>query len=330
LNISTVLQKRMEQLNMSASQRRDQTICELPLAVRERVERLEQLQELTDNLQKEFEQKLKALRQEYEGKFAPQYRERSIVVKGEAGAEEPGVPGFWLQAFQNNVMLAEEIQKHDEPVLAYLLDVKTSTQLSGGKKGFQLAFVFDDNPYFDDHLLTKTYLMDPEDEDECLERAAGCTINWKEGMDVTVKTVQKKQKKKGKTRTVKVEEPTDSFFQFFDPPGPPEEEMEEEDLEQLQEELEHDYEIGCLIKDKLVPRAVAWFTGMAIDPDEDYDEDDEDDEDDEEDDDDDEEEDDEEEDDEDEVDTSKSKKAMPQHRLGQDSAPGKETECKQQ
>ena len=48
------------------------------------------------------------------------------------------------------------------------------------------------------------------------------------------------------------------------------------------------------------------------------------------DDDDDEEEDDEEEDDEDEVDTSKSKKAMPQHRLGQDSAPGKETECKQQ
>ena len=40
--------------------------------------------------------------------------------------------------------------------------------------------------------------------------------------------VTKKQKKKGKVRTVKVEEPTDSFFQFFDPPEPPEEEMEEE------------------------------------------------------------------------------------------------------
>ena len=76
-------------------------------------------------------------------------------------------------------------------VLAYLLDVKTSTQLSGGKQGFQLAFVFAENPYFSDRLLTKTYLMDPEDEDECLERAAGCQINWKEGMNVTVKLVQK-------------------------------------------------------------------------------------------------------------------------------------------
>jgi nucleosome assembly protein 1-like 1 len=88
-------------------------------------------------------------------------------------------------------------------VLAYLLDVKTSTQLSGGKQGFQLAFVFAENPYFSDRLLTKTYLMDPEDEDECLERAAGCQINWKEGMNVTVKLVQKKQKKKGKTRTAR-------------------------------------------------------------------------------------------------------------------------------
>jgi len=216
-DVSTVLQKRMEQLNLSAAQRRDQTIAELPSAVRERVEKLEKLQESTDSLQKEFEQKLKALRQEYEGKYAPLYRERSIVVKGETGAAEIGVPGFWMQAFQNNVMLAEEIHKHDEPVLAYLLDVKTSTQLSGGKQGFQLAFVFADNPYFCNQLLTKTYLMDPEDEDECLERAAGCTIIWKEGMNVTVKMVQKKQKKKGKTRTVKVEEPADSFFSVLRP-----------------------------------------------------------------------------------------------------------------
>jgi hypothetical protein len=93
-------------------------------------------------------------------------------------------------------------------VLAYLLDVKTSTQLSGGKQGFQLAFVFAENPYFSDRLLTKTYLMDPEDEDECLERAAGCQINWKEGMNVTVKLVQKKQKKKGKTRTARPAAPS--------------------------------------------------------------------------------------------------------------------------
>ena len=58
-----------------------------------------------------------------------------------------------------------------QPVLAYLMDVKTSSQLGGGKQGFQLAFVFAENPYFTDKVLTKTYLMDPDDEEECLERA---------------------------------------------------------------------------------------------------------------------------------------------------------------
>lgn len=43
---------------------------------------LEKLQESADTLQKEFEEKLKALQHEYEGKYAPLYRERSVVVKG--------------------------------------------------------------------------------------------------------------------------------------------------------------------------------------------------------------------------------------------------------
>jgi len=305
--------------------------------VRERVEKLEGLQEKTDALAKEFEEKLRALRLEYEGKYAPMYKERSGLVKGD-GSEGSGVPGFWLQALQNNVMLAEEIQRHDEPVLAYLMDIKTSTKLSDDKQGFQLAFVFATNPYFSNAALTKTYLMDPDDEDECLERAVGCEIEWNEGMNVSVKTVQKKQKKKGKVRTVKVEEPCDSFFQFFDPPEPPEEaeEVDEEEMEQLQEEMEHDYEVGCLIKDKVVPRACAWFTGMAIDPAEEFDDDDDEDDDDEDDDDEDDDDDDDDEDEDEEedvVDTRKMKKekdvAKPKPGQGGPGPEG-EQECKQQ
>ena len=49
-------------------------------------------------------------------------------------------------------------------------------QLSDSKKGFQLAFVFSANEYFEDEVLTKTYLMDPDDEDECLTKAIGTDI----------------------------------------------------------------------------------------------------------------------------------------------------------
>jgi nucleosome assembly protein 1-like 1 len=329
MDVSAALRKRMQELNMSASARRDAILAELPQAVRSRVEKLEELQESTDVLQKEFDEKLKALQNEYEAKKAPLYKERFTIVQG-----APGVPNFWLRTLQNHMMLAEEMQEFDEPVLAHLVDVKYTTNLGPGKAGFQLAFNFTENAFFENNILTKTYLLDPDDEDECLQKAIGTDIKWKEGQNVCVKIVEKKQKKKGKTRTVKVEEPTDSFFNFFDPPDVPDEEdeMDEEEAEALHEQLENDYEIGCIIKDKIVPRAVSWFTGVAIDPEDEYDDDDEeeddDDEDEEDDDDEEEEEDDDDDDDDDEdddhVDTSKPR-AVPGAGPG-----GEDPECKQQ
>lgn len=35
-----------------------------------------------------------------------------------------GIPEFWFQIFRNVYMLSELIEKHDEPVLKTLLDVK--------------------------------------------------------------------------------------------------------------------------------------------------------------------------------------------------------------
>ena len=180
--------------------------------------------------------------------------------------------------------------------------------------------------------------MDPDDEDECLQKSVGHEITWKPGKNMTVKVVEKKQKKKGKVRTVKEEVPADSFFNFFEPPDVPDEdeEMDEDEMDQLHEQLETDYDIGCTIKDKIVPRAVAWFTGEAVldDDDEDYDdeEDDEDEDDDEEEDDDDDDDDDddesEEESEEDHIVASKPKKGG----KGSEAPPGQgeNPECKNQ
>ena len=42
-------------------------------------------------------------------------------------------------------------------MLTLTLTLTTSSQLGGGKQGFQLAFVFAENPYFTDKVLTKAY-----------------------------------------------------------------------------------------------------------------------------------------------------------------------------
>lgn len=94
---------------------------------------------------------------------------------------------------------------------------------------------------------------------------------------------------------MKVTVPTESFFNFFSPPKPPHAEDDDEDVaSDIEERLELDYQLGEDIKEKLIPRAIDWFTGEALqfeeldeeeeDPDE-FEEDDEDDEDDDDDDD---------------------------------------------
>ena len=90
------------------------------------------------------------------------------------------------------------------------------------------------------------------------------------------------------TRIVKKTIPTPSFFDFFNPASPPSDEDEEVD-DDIEAKLELDYQLGEDIKEKLIPRAIDWFTGEALqfeqgfdddfDEDEFEDEDDEDDED---------------------------------------------------
>jgi nucleosome assembly protein 1-like 1 len=156
-------------------------------------------------------------------------------------------------------------------------------------KGFALEFHFEQpNPFFTNATLTKVYHM-VDDEDPILEFSEGTEIDWLPGKNLCVKVMRRKASaKKGGKKSNKPDtktERTDSFFNFFSPPPIPDEDaqLDDEELEQLQDAMEMDYEMGSIIKDKIIPDAVSWFTGAANEDDsddEDYDEDEDDDEDD--------------------------------------------------
>ncbi len=57
--------------------------------------------------------------------------------------------------------------------------------------------------------------------------------------------------------------PTASFFNFFSPPAAPNE-PDEEASSDIEERLEMDYQLGEDIKEKLIPYAIDWFTGEAL------------------------------------------------------------------
>ena len=276
----------------------------LPQPVRQRVSGLKGIQQQHSKLEAEFQEEVLQLEKKYFAKFTPLYEKRAQIVNGktepteeeiqagksqeeeddeEDAAAKPaekekteeavnvsGIPEFWLSAMKNSISLAEMITDRDEEALRSLTDIRMEYL---DKPGFRLIFEFADNEFFTNKTITKTYFYQTENGyggDFIYDHAEGDKIDWKEGRDLTVRVESKKQRNKNtkQTRIVKKTVPTESFFNFFSPPKPPKPEEDEEDdddaASDIEERLELDYQLGEDIKEKLIPRAIDWFTGEAL------------------------------------------------------------------
>lgn len=268
----------LEKLKQSLSQ---SVVDSLPAPVQNRVAALKKLNKQREELKKKFDEELRQLEIKYEALYAPLYTRRAIIVEGteEPTAEEvgedakptetkdpKGVPDFWLTALKNYPMIEEQVTPRDEPALKFLKDIRV---IRLENEDFALEFHFAENPYFDNQVLSKKYLFKRmEDEDDWeFDKSESTTINWKADKNLTVTLQKKKQKKRGnRPAKVKVEEqPCESFFNFFSPPQLPDDvsKLDEEELDELEQLLEQDYELGMFIKERLVPQAVLFFTGEA-------------------------------------------------------------------
>ncbi|KUJ20201.1 putative nucleosome assembly protein [Mollisia scopiformis] len=265
----------------------------LPAPVRRRVAGLKGVQKEHSKLEAEFQEEVLELEKKYFAKFTPLYQKRAKIVNGAAEptaeeiksgeedeeqdeaepaekSEEPsdvkGIPEFWLSAMKNQVSLAEMITDRDEAALKDLTDVRMEYL---DKPGFRLIFEFAENEFFANKTITKTYFYQNESGyggDFIYDHAEGDKIEWKSGKDLTVRIESKKQRNKNtkQTRVVKKTVPTESFFNFFSPPKAPTDEDDDDAASDIEERLELDYQLGEDIKEKLIPRAIDWFTGEAL------------------------------------------------------------------
>ncbi|KAI4226148.1 MAG: hypothetical protein L6R36_003390 [Xanthoria steineri] len=268
----------------------------LPAPVRRRVAGLKGVQKEHSKLEVQFQEEVLQLEKKYFAKFSPLYEKRAKIVNGatepteeevkagesadgedeesakaespedqEATADLAGIPEFWLSAMKNQVSLAELITARDEAALKLLTDIRMEYL---EKPGFRLLFEFAENEFFTNKQITKTYYYQEESGyggDFIYDHAEGDKINWRTDKDLTVTVESKKQRNKNtkQTRVVKKTVPTESFFNFFDPPKAPNAD-EDDAASDVEERLELDYQLGEDIKEKLIPRAIDWFTGEAL------------------------------------------------------------------
>nr|XP_012611549.1 nucleosome assembly protein 1-like 2 [Microcebus murinus]XP_012611550.1 nucleosome assembly protein 1-like 2 [Microcebus murinus]XP_012611551.1 nucleosome assembly protein 1-like 2 [Microcebus murinus] len=183
----------------------------------------------------------------------------------EGEKEDPiGIPDFWLTVLKNVPEITPLIKKYDEPILKLLEDVKVKFSKPNEPLSFTLEFHFEPNDYFTNEVLTKTYMLksklnysDPHPfRGSAVKHCIGCKIDWKEGKNVTVQTILKKQRHKfwGLLRTATQEFPRESFFNFFS--------VLRWGLDA--DEDEEDVLIAHTLRTFVIPRAVLYFTGEAL------------------------------------------------------------------
>ncbi|PVU88504.1 hypothetical protein BB559_005546 [Furculomyces boomerangus] len=274
-------------------------IDSLPKAVKKRLASLQYLQEKHTELEAQFHKEILELEKKYAGLYKPIYDRRYRITSGqeeptaeeiesgekilkelesESSTETPppsadildsepetkGIDSFWLTALHNHPQTQEMITERDTKALEYLDNIQISYLESG--PGFQVIFKFRENPYFTNSELTKSYYYTQSkiSGDLVFERSESCKIEWKPEMDLTMTVETKKQRHKttNKTRVVKKTVPTESFFNFFETIPLPADDDDSEEADEARERLEADYELGEELKEKLVPRAIDWFTGI--------------------------------------------------------------------
>jgi len=167
---------------------------------------------------------------------------------------------------------------------------KEKRKITVQKRGFKVIFHFKEgNPYFPERELSKTYhlIQRPMEDEPDFDRIETVQPTWNAGKNLTKKTVTKtiKSKAKGKnkkpiTKKVTEEQPCQSFFNFFNPLDVPKDtsSLEDDEAAELQEAVQMEIEVGQILCEDVIPRAILWYTGVACEQDDmdDYDEDEED------------------------------------------------------
>ncbi|XP_062030342.1 NAP1-related protein 2-like [Rosa rugosa] len=203
---------------------------------------IEKLQEAQDDLEKvneEASDKVLEVEQKYNVIRRPVYLKRNEIIKT--------IPDFWLTAFLSHPALSDLLSEEDQKIFKYLssLDVEDFKDV---KSGYAIRFNFNENPYFEDTKLTKTFTF----FDDGTTKIAGTTIKWKEGMGTANGA---NHGKKGNKRPPAEE----SFFSWFS-------ETEQKDIAEFQDE------VAEIIKEDLWPNPLKYFNNEADEEDSEGDE----------------------------------------------------------
>jgi len=106
----------------------------------------------------------------------------------EAVATASPIPDYWSKVLKACSRLSQDVFPEDEPLLKHITTIHHLPEEEGNN--FTIRFTFSPNDFFtNDKLEVKFFMIDENEPEKCqlLEE-----IKWKEGKNITKKSIEKK------------------------------------------------------------------------------------------------------------------------------------------
>lgn len=161
------------------------------------LEEIDACQNEIDSLNEKASEEILKVEQKYNKLRRPFFDKRNDLIKK--------IPNFWITAFVNHPQLTAILDEEEEECLHYLSKLEVE-EFDDIKSGYRIKFFFDENPFFENDVLTKEFHLGTS------EPSSNATaIKWKENMDLA-KLAQDQNNKAGKKRP---HQQPRTFFAWF-------------------------------------------------------------------------------------------------------------------
>ncbi|CAO2598063.1 Protein SET [Lemmus lemmus] len=160
----------------------------------EAIEHIDEVQNEIDRLNEQASEEILKVEQKYNKLRQPFFQKRSELIAK--------IPNFWVTTFVNHPQVSALLGEEDEEALHYLTRVEV-TEFEDIKSGYRIDFYFDENPYFENKVLSKEFHLNESGDPS----SKSTEIKWKSG-----KRSSQTQNKASRKR--QHEEP-ESFFTWF-------------------------------------------------------------------------------------------------------------------
>ena len=160
------------------------TALDLPKEEKEQQEAIEHIDEVQneiDRLNEQASEEILKVEQKYNKLRQPFFQKRSELIAK--------IPNIWVTTFVNHPQVSALLGEEDEEALHYLTRVEV-TEFEDTKSGYRIDFYFDENPYFENKVLSKEFHLNESGDPS----SKSTEIKWKSGKDLMKRSSQTQSK----------------------------------------------------------------------------------------------------------------------------------------